>query len=163
VSLLQGGNREAGPAYHGSFRHFSPIRLGIDRHHRLLRTSAGPVAFPYCRNLVWDGRECVTGDKPAALRDLSRFSRYRGFLDATLERLAENLTAPARPRPLQWLGTISSGYDSPAVAVLARPFGLRDVLSFERSGPTGSDSGVAIAHGLGLRPILLQRDAWRSK
>jgi hypothetical protein len=44
---------------------------------------------------------------------------------------------------------------------LARPAGLRQTLSFDRSREEEADSGEAIARRLGLEPIVLRRSAWR--
>jgi hypothetical protein len=60
------------------------------------------------------------------------------------------------------LGTISSGYDSPTVAVLARSAGLCEVISFDRSREEESDSGQEIAARLGLKVAVIPRDAWRT-
>src|SRR2546422_6839096 len=46
-------------------------------------------------------------------------------LEASLAGLSQNLSSSDRAVPLRMLGTISSGYDSPAVTVLAQPYGDR--------------------------------------
>src|SRR5439155_1520014 len=82
---------------------------------------------------VWDGRRLRERPKPAPPRDFGDFAAYRGFLEASLAGLAQNLSSSGRAVPLRMLGTISSGYDSPAVTVLAQPYGLQEAIAFEPS------------------------------
>src|SRR3989449_10259686 len=82
-------------------------------------------------------------------------------LEASLAGLSQNLSSSDRAVPLRMLGTISSGYDSPAVTVLAQPFGLQEAIAFEPSSSGAPDSGGAIAHALGVRLRRLARDTWR--
>src|SRR5213592_3898541 len=89
------------------------------------------------------------------------FAAYRGFLEASLAGLAQNLSSSDRAVPLRMLGTISSGYDSPAVTVLAQPYGLQEAIAFEPSSSGAPDSGGAIAQALGVRLRRLARAAWR--
>jgi hypothetical protein len=56
---------------------------------------------------------------------------------------------------------MSSGYDSTTAAALASEFGLRDFLTMDRARERESDSGLEAGKALGLRPILIERDAWR--
>src|SRR6266568_384091 len=129
---------------------------------RSVATSAGPVRLTYFHNLVWDGRALRERPKPAPRRDFGDFAAYRGFLEASLAGLAQNLSSSDRAAPLRMLGTISSGYDSPAVTVLAQPYGLQEAIAFEPSSSGAPDSGGAIAHALGVRLRRLARDAWRA-
>ena len=76
--------------------------------------------------------------------------------------LADNMTAKARQYPYQFLGTMSSGYDSTTVATLARAAGAREVLCVDRAKTGESDSGEVAARHLGLAPLRIRADAWRS-
>src|SRR5213079_2018011 len=80
--------------------------------------------------------------------------------EASLAGLAQNLSSSGRAVPLRMLGTISSGYDSPAVTVLAQPYGLQEAIAFEPSSSGAPDSGGGIAQALGVRLRRLARDAW---
>src|SRR5207249_7865535 len=101
----------------------------LARYARSVATSAGPVRLTYFHNLVWDGRALRERPKPAPRRDFGDFAAYRGFLEASLAGLAQNLSSSGRAVPLRMLGTISSGYDSPAVTVLAQPYGLQEAIA----------------------------------
>jgi hypothetical protein len=149
------------PTYERYYELFKSIIRGIHDYERDLPTSAGPARLVYFNNLVWDGRELRELEKPWPRRDFSTFEKYREFLDSTLRLLADNLTAPERRYPLRWLGTMSSGYDSLTTAVLARPVGLDEVISFTEARGGDPDSGQAAAGLLGLPLTLVPRDAWR--
>jgi hypothetical protein len=57
------------------------------------------------------------------------------------------------------LTTLSTGYDSPAGAVIAASLGCRDAIALTRSQPGIPDSGVAVAKVLGLRLQEFERTA----
>lgn len=160
--LLAASGSDVDPAYPHYFRDFSSIRHGLSRYAPLVATSSGAARLIYFNNVTWDGRYLRQVEKPTPVRDFSTFERYRGFLETSLQRLGENLAAPARRLPFRLLGTISSGYDSPTVATLARGAGLRDVISFDHSGDDDSDSGEEIAARLGLTVTVVPRNGWRA-
>jgi hypothetical protein len=160
--LLAAAGSNLDPAYPHYFRDFSSIRQGLSRYTPLLATSAGAARLIYFNNLTWDGKQLQQVAKPLPLRDFGTFERYRGFLETSLQRIAANLAAPARRLPFRLLGTISSGYDSPTIATLARSAGLREVISFDRSREAESDSGQEIAARLGLAVTVVARDAWQA-
>ncbi|MGH7528981.1 MAG: hypothetical protein ACREMN_01220 [Gemmatimonadales bacterium] len=149
------------PAYPHYFRDFSSIRHGLTRYAPHLATSAGTVRLIYFDNVTWDGAGVAVTPKPPLRRDFGMYERYRGFLDDALRRVVDNGRAAGRRHPLRLLGTISSGYDSPMVAVLGRAVGLRDVVSFDHGVGANSDSGQEIADRLGLTVTVIPRDAWR--
>src|SRR5437879_4632644 len=159
--LLVAIGADVDPTYAGYYADFKSISDGLARYARSVATSAGPVRLTYFHNLVWDGRALRERPKPAPHRDFGDFAAYRGFLEASLAGLAQNLSSSDRAVPLRMLGTISSGYDSPAVTVLAQPYGLQEAIAFEPSSSGAPDSGGAIAHALGMRLRRLARDAWR--
>ncbi len=146
------------PGYHDAFK--SIIR-GIREYQREIPTSAGPARLVYLGNLTWDGHTLREVEKPASTRDFGSFEKYRDFLQSSLKRLSENLSAAERRFPYRWLGTISSGYDSLTTAVLAKPLGLDEVISFTEARGGEPDSGEAAAALLGLRLSLIDRDAWQ--
>src|SRR3989454_227309 len=159
--LLVAIGADVDPTYAGYYADFKSISDGLARYARSVATSAGPVRLTYFHNLVWDGRALRERPKPAPHRDFGDFAAYRGVLEASLAGLAQNLSSSDRAVPLRMLGTISSGYDSPAVTVLAQPYGLQEAIAFEPSSSGAPDSGGAIAQALGVRLRRLARDAWR--
>ncbi|MEI7781406.1 MAG: hypothetical protein WCJ18_05705 [Planctomycetota bacterium] len=89
---------------------------------------------------------------PAQLgRDFSDYDQYRAFLVDTITAIAGNATDPARRQALSPKVPVSQGYDSPAVAVLAREAGCNEAISCDVVVGGETDSGVEIAEKLGYR------------
>lgn len=102
---------------------------------------------------------------------LPRFSSYGGYIDFLSRMLAAlHGNANARERKVRYapLSTISSGYDSPACAVLARQLGCRRAVTFtearddfnDRPLKRLDDSGEHIANILELDVAKFSRSAY---
>lgn len=160
--LLAMGRVRLDPYYRGYYRDLGSAVRGLRHYERTLETLDGPVGLAYYHNLVWDGRRLREVDKALRKRDLSSYAAYRAFLDEALSAVAANMRDLGRRWGFEMLGTVSSGYDSPAIAAVARAHGLRQVITFERSRSGHADSGREIGELLGLEVIAVDRDAWRS-
>ena len=171
--LLEAVDGEPDPSYPSYYWDFRSIIQGLSRYKRTLATSAGPVELTYFDNLTWDGAGLRRTAKAAKLGPFGDFASYRGAMASAMQGMAANMAHPARREPFSMLGTCSAGYDSPTVAVLAAEAGCEEVISFDRGrgglrpGAIGhvegeADSGEAIAAVLGLRTVLVARDAWES-
>ncbi|HYU91014.1 MAG TPA: hypothetical protein VE966_11255 [Gemmatimonadales bacterium] len=158
--LLAAGRAAVDPLYPRYFEDFRTIRQGLLRYRPSLASSRGAIRLTYYGNLDWDGGRLQPVSKPAPLRDFGSFAKYRAFLGQTLQGLAGNMGGRERRR-YEFLGTISTGYDSPTVAVLAREAGLSAAITVDRSRGGASDSGEEIATRLGLPTHVVERDAWR--
>ncbi len=150
-------------AYPDFYWDFRSIVQGISRHKRTLATPSGPVELVYFDNVVWDGRRVRRVSKPSGAGPFTDFAGYRGFLASSMQGVAANLADAARRRPFRMLGTVSAGYDSPTVTVLASEAGCEEALSFDRGRDGGEDSGEAIAAALGVRTIRVQRAGWEAR
>lgn len=159
--LLAASGATVDPLYPRYFEDFRTICDGVVRYRPSLATSRGAAHLIYYSNLEWDGGRLHRMDKPAAARTFVNFAHYRAFLADSLHALAANMAGPARQRRYQFLGTISSGYDSPAVAALGREAGLTEAITFDRSRGGESDSGRELGARLGLTTHVVERDAWR--
>ena len=148
-------------AFYPHFHADLSIVQGLASLKTVLRTSGGPVRLTYFHNLIWDGHNLAVTDKPFADRDFAGFAQYRNFLAASMHEVHKNMSAPTRQFPLSMLGTLSRGYDSPTVAVLAREAGCQRVLCFDQSIRNRDDNGAVIAPYLGLEPTVVMQDAWR--
>jgi hypothetical protein len=93
------------------------------------------------------------------VRSFADFDEYTGAIRGALARIGDNRLAAERRYPLDQVCTLSSGYDSPAVAVLARDLGLRRVYTSRSSNSNvpkfisraaAVDDGTPIAMCLGL-------------
>ncbi len=160
--LMEAADATVDPRYPNYYEDFRTITEGLEGYKRHLETSRGAVTLTYFRNLVWDGVSLSVVDKPHAERGFDGFETYRAFLVDTIERLGRNMAAPERHTRFRPLGTASSGYDSLAVAVLARHAGLEEVICFSRARGGGDDDGTPNAERLGLRVIHADRQAWRT-
>ena len=143
-------------------RRFESIIRGLDQFERYLHTNRGPVELVYHDNLLVSDGEAQRIPKPRVMRDLASYSGYQTFLISALKRCAANMRAPQRPSPYEWLGTVSTGFDSPTVAALAREAGLKQVVTFTRARGGVDDDGSEIAKILGLSPTTIERNEWQA-
>lgn len=162
VCLLSQLQAELDPTYRGYYDDFYSIVKGIDRVHRQLQTSRGPVLLNYFRNLQWSGESLVEIPKSDSHVDFATFEKYVGFLRECLARLAQNAGDAERHRPFELLSTLSSGYDSSTVSTLAQEVGCRQALTFDVDFRGESDSGEAVARALGMETIPVSDRAWRN-
>jgi hypothetical protein len=154
--LLSITQAELDPSYPGYYEDFFSVSKGLQQYRRELQTSVGHVHLTYFDNLRWDGVGITVVPKANPRRDLGDFFKYVDF-----RGLADNMADRARRFPYRMLGTISTGYDSPAVAALAAEAGCRDVVCFDTSHQGEADSGHEIAKCLGLEVIPVSLGAWR--
>jgi hypothetical protein len=119
--------------------------------------------------------QTVAVDPSLSLRALDQpeppaFTHFQSYVDYLVEMLAQlvdNGADQARSVRYEPLATISSGYDSPACAVLAKRVGCRRTVTFgtarqafERRLESTDDSGEAIARLLELEVATYSRDAY---
>jgi hypothetical protein len=89
---------------------------------------------------------------------------YVSQLRREIAALLDNAASPERLRPYRPLTLLSQGYDSPAVAVLVRDAGGREVATFSRAeGEPTRDDGLAIAEALGLECTDYDRSAYKER
>ena len=125
---------------------------GLSSYRRQLRTTGTPLSVVYFHNLVFDGRDLHETPKPDTAPALTCYADYFFFLKTSAQRMGENARATDRRWPVVPTTTVSSGYDSSAVAVIAQHAGCTRSLTIDN--PTsfwrGSDSGRDIAEHLGM-------------
>ncbi len=143
--------------YRGAFQ---SVIGGLSRYTRSIPTTVGNVGIQYYDNLTWDGDRLHETPKPRVVRDFGSFESYAGFLDDTMRRMADNAASVEREHPYGLLSTLSSGYDSTTVAVLARRAGCREVVGFDEARGGGDDNGGDLAGILGLEYHGFSSNAW---
>lgn len=84
-------------------------------------------------------------------RPFGQYQDYRDYLTEVLIAAGNNAAHPERRTRYPLLATISSGYDSPACAALARAAGCTEGVTFIQSREGDDDDGRAIGASLGLR------------
>lgn len=112
-----------------------------------------------------DGRMTFV-DKPAAPQ-FDTFDEYVALLGNVVERVVVNAASPHRRARYSPLASISTGYDSPAVAALARRAGCEKAVTFTHArsngrSPAQVDSGEPIAEVLQYRLKKFDCEAYRS-
>jgi hypothetical protein len=138
---------------------------GIDRYERVLPTrNRNGVQLHYYCNLLIDSELRVLEKSKAPIRDFVGFADYTSFLEDQIRRIRDNANHPERKVSYSPVATISSGYDSPACAVLARRIGCQTALTFAKARQAGEeDSGRLIGERLGLCVKTFDRLAYRQK
>lgn len=159
--LLESAGATVDPAYSGYYYDFRTVIYGLRRVKRRLATSKGDVTLTYFDNLAWDGDRLSVRPKPYQDRHFSCYSDYRSFLQDSLKKVNLNLSDPERRYVYAALGTVSSGYDSSAVAAMCRAVGLKKVIAFGKARGGSVDDGSPIAKRLGLDTIKKDREQWR--
>jgi hypothetical protein len=160
--LLVAVGASLSPSYPRYSQDIETIGEGIQNYQRFWQTSAGSVQFTYFNNLLWDGRVLETLAKPGGDEDFRDFESYHGFLSSCMEAIIRNAASGVRQYPFKPIATLSTGYDSPTVATIARQFGCDEVISFDKARGGVSDSGEAIARNLGLKQYTVDTETWRS-
>ncbi len=126
--------------------------LGIREYVRSIPVVGGTVSRAGYADLRWDGRALAEVTKPVTAPPIGSFEAYHTFLIDTARALGVNASDPLRRERVVPLASISSGYDSPAAAVIAREAGCTRAVTIRgsRSLWRGSDSGKRVAERLGL-------------
>ncbi|HEX2576861.1 MAG TPA: hypothetical protein VHK88_10980, partial [Aquihabitans sp.] len=102
------------------------------------------------------------------LRPLDRpfrsYADYRSFLAASFAAVVANASDGRRAHPLTPLPSISAGYDSAAIAVLASEVGIDRALTMlrpEGDPPVLVDHPGVLAEVLGIELVGVERGGWR--
>lgn len=147
--------------YPDYYKDFTSIIYGLSKYKRTIATSLGNIQITMFGYVVWDGNKVTYTSRTPTRRDFSNFTRYEQFLRENLNRLADNIVDPGRRQCYRFLATASSGYDSPAIAALARQAGCEDALCIDKDRFGEAEHGDQVATYLGLNPVYVKRDAWR--
>jgi hypothetical protein len=97
--------------------------------------------------------------------EFQSYEQYLGFLQTVVADVATNAKDTRRTKAFTPLASISSGYDSPACALLARDVGATEAVTFGQARPgydEEDDSGRDIAEHIGLRVLEFDRLEYRS-
>jgi hypothetical protein len=96
------------------------------------------------------------------------FHDYRRRLAEVTAAIVENASSPHRRRTYRPVATVSTGYDSPAAAVLASEAGATEALTIVAAKgadgrSTDDDSGHLVAEALGMSTVRVTRDTRLSR
>ena len=127
---------------------------GIEGSPRRLRTTNGVLHILHHHNAVLAAHlEVRPKPSPAPF---AVFEDYRDYLRSVVEAAAKNASHPARRTRYRLVTSISSGYDSPACAALARWAGCSEGVTICQSRRGKSDDGSEIGRRLGLQVSRVQ-------
>jgi hypothetical protein len=137
---------------------------GLKKHVRSIPTLRGRRVrlFYHCNLRIGPDLGVIEEPKPA-VRDFTDFADYKEFLQQSVSAIVANAADKRRRVNFPPIATISSGHDSPAVAVLARNAGCSEALTFQRARPSSDcsgaqdDSGAEIATRLGMDITCFER------
>ena len=132
----------------------SPIRTtwGAESCVRAFPLEDGEAHVAWFHNLVLEGGRLREQPKPFLSPPFGCYDDYHGYLIASAEALRSNLESSDRRHAVTPLASISSGYDSPAVAVISRHAGCSKAVTIHRPASLwrGSDSGEPVAEVLDM-------------
>jgi len=147
------------------YPHYASIlmspRFGKQRFSRKIPTSGPAISMQFYTSLAIDRHGTLTEEPRPEPADFRDFHDYKAFLVKHLSMLWSNAKDFQRKQQYGLISTISTGYDSPACAALAKQVGGTETFTFCESIEGEDDSGAAIARKLGMqvREFHLQ-DAW---
>ena len=133
-------------------RNLTTIIHGIDQYVRQMPLHVGTIEVLYFQNLVYDLKNWQRVDKNDNSPPFISFDAYYNYLLTSASLLASNASSKQRSYPVETLTTISTGYDSPTAAIIARHAGCQKALTLTRARSifARSDSGAKIAERLNL-------------
>jgi len=118
----------------------------------------------YHANLVYEGGDIRTEIR-SSLHEIASFEDYYSMLRSILNRIGENIRSSSRNILLKSFTTLSSGYDSTAVASLVKDIGVSTCFTSKYSSSNipkwisktaAIDAGNRIAEKLNLHTIYLE-------
>lgn len=128
--------------------------------------SGESVRVHYCSNVDVGGDLEVREERRSPLPPVGSYTEYREFLSAITTQIDRNCRDTNRKQTFSPLATISSGYDSPATAVMAREIGASEAVTFRSARSTFGpepDAGNEVAKHLGLEVIESERLQFRER
>jgi hypothetical protein len=138
------------------------IIYGLQKYARALPTRNGNHIQMFCHCNLYVGVDHQLIESPKTpVREFVDFADYKSFLEEKIRAIVINANDANRRVHYRPIATISSGYDSPASAVLAQKVGCDEALTFEHARPHRTadldDSGAKIAKRLGMKVKVYDR------
>jgi hypothetical protein len=137
------------------------VIYGLEDYNDRIPTDRGDIRLLYYENLAWNGQQFIVRKKPRIERDFSTYQAYYDFMQSTMNAFIANVNSSARSADIQPLVSLSTGYDSPTVAVWASNSGVTDAVTFENDRDGKNDSGRRIGEKLGFSVDVVDRANWK--
>jgi hypothetical protein len=156
------------PGYKFYVHDLFTIIKGLKKYTNWTPTQRGNKVYLYYHcNVLIDSNLVVRRVSKNSPEPFANYEDYRRFLRGGVHAVHQNAKASSRKVIYQPLATISSGYDSPASAVLAREIGCTEAVTFThgRSKFTNylsmiEDSGKKIGELMGYRVTDFDRETY---
>ena len=145
------------------FRDFQSIVRGLRKYRSRIPLDNGVMQLLYMDNLVVNSDLRTEQIQKPSVPPFSNYEEYCAYLVNTVKQIAENAASSSRTITYAPISTISSGYDSPACAVLAREIGSTTAVTFPRARGEANDSGSEIGKRLGYSIIEIDRLAYQKR
>lgn len=160
--LLSQAGDDIDPGYKFYLSDISSIKHGLQKYIKRIPTKKKNWIhlYYYCNIEIDNDLKIIKKDKPVPPA-FKKFSDYRDFLLSQIDAVVKNAASPLRKIQYQPIATISSGYDSPASAVLAKSCGCTQALTYKMSRGGEDDSGKEIARILGYNIQEFDRNDYR--
>ncbi len=131
----------------------SSIYKGLKKCQRVLPAKPENINLSVFHNLIYDGKFFKEMVKPDPAPPFKTYDDYYKFLIESANSLQRNFSDPIRRHKILPLASISSGYDSPAAAVIAKHAGCHEAVTIRNatSNLRKSDSGFQIAKTLNMK------------
>lgn len=139
-------------------RAFVGIVNGIDNSPQGVPVTAGDLYILHHHNALLTPNGLQVTPKPTP-PSFAKYTDYYDFLIRTVEAVTHNAADYRRRKTFRLLATISSGYDSPACATIARANGCTDAITFVNARGDEEDDGSLIAKQIGLKCHKVTRPA----
>jgi hypothetical protein len=153
-------------SYRFYYEDLASIMDGLRKYVRRVPVADGYAEVHYHCNLVLQCDGHIRREAKRAPGRLRDFATYRAFLQDQLCRVVHNARDSRRRVTYEPLTTISSGYDSPACAVLAKATGCTRAVSFTKARQgfmDRHDSGSHIGERLGLYVTEVDPETYRER
>jgi hypothetical protein len=149
------------PSYFTYGHDIDSMRLGIHDYVRTMPLQSGNEILIYIhRNIFIDSQLNITETVKLADAPFVDYAHYRSYLSEKTALIAQNLQSQLRKIQYQPITTLSTGYDSPAMSVLAKEIGCQQAITISearRYHQDADDSGVAIAEHLAMQITQISR------
>ncbi|ABA58403.1 hypothetical protein Noc_1941 [Nitrosococcus oceani ATCC 19707] len=171
IYLLAALDDEIDPMHVEYELEFLSVVKGYHRARKWVPTAQGRrIQLQYYRRLRIDCDLNIYTDSPPALPHFGTYEDYVGYLEGTMQQVLGNASDSRRSITYKPLATVSTGYDSPACAVIARKCGGTEAVTFcsarmEFNGDVGNpqdacDDGGKIGRQLGFNVMEFDRSLY---
>jgi hypothetical protein len=138
---------------------FETIKKGINKYTKQIPVDAGFLNICYYRNIVYTPQTIQEKYKTKDYGTFANFFEYEKFLSDSVKKISENASSNSRKFPIQFISTISSGYDSAIASIYAKKNGCSNFVTITnaRSWINKRDSGEIYAEHLGIKCVKYTR------